>query len=92
MQQSITQLAQKHQSAAAALARSKTWTYVEITAAAEKSIQTGIDLARRHPAGTSERRFQEAVTWGIYWGWYRLTFGCQMQGDAERLKNLAEAV
>ena len=95
MQQSITYSEKKHKATAVPASRlptEKTWTYAEITAAAEKGIQTGIDLARRYPAGTSEHRFQEAVTWGIYWGWYRLTFGCQMQDDVTRLKNLAEAV
>lgn len=92
MQQSITNTLRERQTAQGEQASTKLWSYAEITAATEKSIQTGIELARRHPAGTSERRFQGAVVWGIYWGWCRLTFGCQMQGDAERLKKLAEEV
>lgn len=69
----------------------KTWTYDEITAATERGIQAGIELAKRHPADSTGNRFHKNVARGIYWGWYCLTHGNQAEGDAVRLKNLAEA-
>lgn len=92
MQQSITQLAKKHQSAAAALALSKTWTYAELTEKAEASIRSSIGLAQRYSSESLEHRHHKTVAWGVYWGWFNLTFGCQLQGDAAKLEALAEGL
>lgn len=90
MQQSITNTLKERQIAQGEQASAKLWSYAEITAAAEQAIQTGAELAKRHPANSSERRFHGAVTWGIYWGWFRLTFDGHLQSDVARLKALAE--
>ncbi len=70
----------------------KTWTYHELTAAAETAIQSCMRLAAKAPMGSQVRGIHLCHAWGVFHGWASLTLGWQESGDSERLEALTNAV
>jgi len=65
------------------------WTYDEITQACEREIDSILRLAERQQ-GSDETRNCRSWAYGAYLCWNSLTMGWQKEGDAVRIKLLAE--
>lgn len=68
----------------------KTWTYEEITAAAERRIHVLKKMAGTIPDASAEMCARWAG--GVYLGWYAATEGWQDPSDEERLSALASSI
>lgn len=67
----------------------RTWTYSELTSAAEKDIQRLMQHAAAVAATSPEdARTYRDFAYGVYTGWSGLTMGWQEEGDDDRVRSL----
>lgn len=68
----------------------KTWTYEEITANAEKGIMHSLKLAAKNRNDAQTARFHSATAWGKWFAWHTLTQGWQAPEDTQRMAALVD--
>lgn len=70
----------------------KSWTYNQVTAAAQEQIESCMGLAARYPDNTEGDRFMQrqhaAHAFGAWCLWNSVTMGCQRDGDGDRLESM----
>lgn len=67
----------------------KTWSYRQVTVAAENSLRIEMDLAGKYEEGSILRYVHECRAAGILAAWSALTMGWQQPADARRLEHMA---
>lgn len=65
----------------------KSWTYAEIT---EETITKIEQLKQQANTKAGNKAHLKEWAYGVYLGWYFLTYGWQEEGDKERMEQLTE--